>query len=66
MSAITRFPVSASLLRNFALEYPFLTDHRVGIEGTELKEVVSDLMPIPQAELDRCRKAYPSDLRGKG
>lgn len=50
---------------NFALEYPDYTDHWIGIQGTELKKIINDLIPIPQTELDRFKKQYPADLRGK-
>ena len=41
---------------NFYVVYPDLTADWVGIETKELKQVMSELMPIPEKELERFRK----------
>ncbi len=41
---------------NFYFEYPDFTVRWTGIQGTKLKEVVNELMPIPQEVIDRFKK----------
>ncbi|MEP6670035.1 MAG: hypothetical protein ABJF10_12825 [Chthoniobacter sp.] len=51
---------------NFSLEYPDFSDSWVGLEGTKLKEIMNELMPIPKAETERFKKSMPNqDLLGK-
>jgi len=46
------------MCENFSLRYPDFREKWVGIEGTRLKNIIKDLMPIPAAEIERFKKQY--------